>query len=796
MLKTRWIKVISDLWSHRVRTLIVALAVAVGVYAVGSVLAVQALMLREFHADRNDAAIASAIIIAYPPFDAKLAERIAEMPGVAAAEGRQSLNARVITGLDSSRDIEISAVDDFGAMQVDKYLLVDGAWPTRKDEIMLEWMGLPWIGAKIGDTITVELPDDTRRQLTITGVAHNPQHPSPGVTGNTSGLVSPKTMEYLGQSPLFSELHLRVAGVDPDKATVQSVVDDVEKQIERSDRTILDTVILGESIIESIVNTTILILSTFSWVILLLSAFLVVNTITALIAQQVNQIGIMKLIGASRGQMVTMYMAMVLVYGVIAFLIGIPIAVTVARLLMTNLIEDLVNIRTDSYAIPAWVYLVMIGVGVLIPLGAGLLPVWQGTRITTYAALNDVGIHAGASSGGTAEHLLARLPKRWLQRPFILALRNALRHKGRLLRTMVVLILGTALFIAVISTQQSVYTTQAGFLLYHQYDVRVQFEQPQRIARLEAAAFDLPGVTAVESWGIGSATRLRPDDSESNRYQVYGLPGNAQMVEPIVQVGRWLRPDDEYAVVINATVADQERDIQVGDTITLDMAGHERPWTVVGIVGMDAQGAKLYMNYDVFGHETRMLGKANSLQVITGQHDQRSQADMESVLLGHFEQKGMDVRSTKTTQTLNSQNGLMFDTIIGFLILMAVLLGAVGSLGLSTTMGINMMERIREIGVLRAIGASNGAIRRIVLLEGLVIASLSWLIGFVLSFPAAKFMSSQIGIALLDMPLTYTYSYGAAAAWFFVLLGLAVVASLGPAASAVKLTIREVLAYE
>jgi putative ABC transport system permease protein len=796
MLKTRWIKVISDLWSHRVRTLIVALAVAVGVYAVGSVLAVQALMLREFHADRDDAAIASAIIIAYPPFDAKLAERIAEMPGVAAAEGRQSFNARVITDADTNRDIEIAAVEDFDAMQVDKYLLVDGTWPTRKDEIMLEWMGLPWIGAEIGDTITVELPDDTRRHLTITGTAHNPQHPSPGVTGNTSGLVSPKTMEYLGQSPLFSELHLRVVGADPDKTTVQSVVDDVEKQIERSDRAILDTVILGESIIESIVNTTILILSTFSWVILLLSAFLVVNTITALIAQQVNQIGIMKLIGASRGQMVSMYMAMVLVYGVLAFTIGIPIAVTVARLLMTNLIEDLVNIRTDSYAIPAWVYLVMIGVGVLIPLGAGLLPVWQGTRITTYAALNDVGIHAGAASGGVVEHLLARLPKRWLQRPFVLALRNALRHKGRLLRTMVVLILGTALFIAVISTQQSVYTTQAGFLLYHQYDVRIQFEQPHRIARLEAAAFDLPDVTAVESWGIGSATRLRPDDSESNRYQVYGLPEKTQMVKPIVHSGRWLRPGDEYAVVINATVADEERDIEVGDTITLDMAGHELPWTVVGIVGMDAQGAKLYMNYDVFGHETRMLGKANSLQVVTGQHDQVSQADMETALLRHFEQKGMDVRGTKTTQTLNSQNGLMFDTIIGFLILMAVLLGAVGSLGLSTTMGINMMERIREIGVLRAIGASNGAIRRIVLLEGLVIASLSWLIGFVLSFPAAKFMSSQIGVALLDMPLTYTYSYGAAAAWFFVLLGLAVVASLGPAASAVKLTIREVLAYE
>ncbi len=107
-----------------------------------------------------------------------------------------------------------------------------------------------------------------------------------------------------------------------------------------------------------------------------------------------------------------------------------------------------------------------------------------------------------------------------------------------------------------------------------------------------------------------------------------------------------------------------------------------------------------------------------------------------------------------------------------------------------------MLERIREIGVLRAIGASNGAIRRIVLLEGLVIATLSWIIGFALSFPVAQVMSEQIGVALLDMPLSYTYSWWAAGVWFVALLGLAIAASLGPARGAVRLTIREVLAYE
>jgi putative ABC transport system permease protein len=799
MLGTRWYKVISDLWSHRTRTLIVALAVAVGVYAVGTVLAAQVLMLREFHRDRDSTLIASAILYTYP-FDEEFAARVAEMPGIEAAEGRETLSARIVTGPTAWRNLDIMSVADFENMQVDRYPLVAGRWPAARDEIMLEWMGMDYIGAQIGDRITIELPDNTRKELTISGTMHNPQRPSPAVMGFTFALVSPATMVYLGQPHLFTELHVRVAGAEPgapgNREHVAAVMAGVEDRVERSGREVLNTTIIGRSIIESIVNTAVMIISMFGWVILLLSGFLVINTISALIAQQINQIGIMKLIGASRLQMVAMYVTLVLVYGTMAFSIGIPLAITTARFLMTDLVEGMVNIRSDSYAIPLWVYAVMVAIGVLIPLIAGLIPVWQGTRISTYRALNDNGIQSDAAGHSPVERLLARLPKTWLQRPLLLAVRNTLRHKGRLLRTMIVLILGTALFIAVVSVRQSVDTTQADFLRYHQYDVEVQFEEAHRIGRLETAAFALSDVAAVEGWGVSGATRLRPDGSESNSYQVLGVPPASPLLNPIVQAGRWLLPGDEDAVVINATVAKDETDLAVGDTIVLDMEGRERSWEVVGIVTSDAQGPKVFMPYETFGHANRNLGKANRLLVTANQNDALAQEALESILLNHFEAKGFDVRSTMTTHKLNDQNGLMFNIIVGYLILNAVLLGAVGSLGLSTTMGINMMERIREIGVLRAIGASNGAIRRIVLLEGIVIACLSWVVGFVLSFPIAQWMSAQIGVALLDMPLSYTYSWWAAGVWFVALLALAVAASLGPARNAVRLTIREVLAYE
>jgi putative ABC transport system permease protein len=128
--------------------------------------------------------------------------------------------------------------------------------------------------------------------------------------------------------------------------------------------------------------------------------------------------------------------------------------------------------------------------------------------------------------------------------------------------------------------------------------------------------------------------------------------------------------------------------------------------------------------------------------------------------------------------------------------IVALLIGTVGGLGLTGTMSINVLERTREIGVMRAIGASNGAVRRIVMFEGLLIGELAWLLGILMSLPISSALSFQIGNALLNVPLTYTYAYSGALLWLAIVTFLAAVASFAPAQRAVRLTVREVLAYE
>ena len=127
---------------------------------------------------------------------------------------------------------------------------------------------------------------------------------------------------------------------------------------------------------------------------------------------------------------------------------------------------------------------------------------------------------------------------------------------------------------------------------------------------------------------------------------------------------------------------------------------------------------------------------------------------------------------------------------------MAVLLAVVGALGLTGTMGINVLERTREIGVLRAIGASSLAIGKIFVIEALCIGLISWLIGLILALPVAAILSYQVGVLFLQNPLTFSFSFLGVFIWLFLSLFLSVMASLLPAWKASRLSVKDVLSYE
>ena len=180
----------------------------------------------------------------------------------------------------------------------------------------------------------------------------------------------------------------------------------------------------------------------------------------------------------------------------------------------------------------------------------------------------------------------------------------------------------------------------------------------------------------------------------------------------------------------------------------------------------------------------------------TESRDPATQDRVGKAAADHLGTVGVRVSATSTIAEVRTTQERLFDVLVIFLSTMALLLGVVGGLGLTGTMSINVVERSREIGVIRAVGASDGAVLRLFLAEGLLIGLISWGIGALLSVPISRTLSDALGMVFLDRPLSYAVSFEGVVLWLAIVLVLAAAASLLPAWRASRLAVREVLAYE
>ena len=131
-----------------------------------------------------------------------------------------------------------------------------------------------------------------------------------------------------------------------------------------------------------------------------------------------------------------------------------------------------------------------------------------------------------------------------------------------------------------------------------------------------------------------------------------------------------------------------------------------------------------------------------------------------------------------------------------FLVVMSGVLAVVGGLGLMTTMSLNVLERRREMGVLRAIGAAPRTVWLIVVAEAVATASLSWALAALVAWPFSRTLADLLARGLFRTGLEFVFEPSGLLVWFSVCVLLAAVASLLPAWHASRCPVREAIAYE
>ncbi len=276
-----------------------------------------------------------------------------------------------------------------------------------------------------------------------------------------------------------------------------------------------------------------------------------------------------------------------------------------------------------------------------------------------------------------------------------------------------------------------------------------------------------------------------------------GLPGNSTLIDPLVSQGRWLNPDDENAIVVSNFFLNSYPDTKVGDWLTIKIGDRETKWQIVGFYTTAVDTSTLfYVNYDYLSQITGRPGQVYSLRIPTRQHDPATQSRIADELRARFEARGMTVVTQTATETFASVRNIIL-ILVSFMTVMAVLIALVGGLGLMGTMSINVMERTREIGVMRAIGASNGNIQAIVIVEGLIIGLISWAISILVSIPITGVVTYSVGKFVFNIPhLAPVYDVTGIIVWLIFTMVMTLVSSALPARAASRLTVKDTLAYE
>jgi len=777
---TLWRKAIRDFWLERARTALVVLAIALGISAFAAVLSSYAILTRELDQGYLATNPASAVL-RVDSIDNDLIKAILQNPEVSDAEPRRTISGQIKAGPVQWRNLMLFVVEDYGNIRVSKLVPEQGAWPPATGEMLIERDAFEVAKANIRDAVTVKTANGIEQPLVISGSVHDVGQAQARMENMVYGYINLATLVQLGEQPRLDQLNILVAQNRFDEDHIRRVAGDVEQLIKSRGHEVRRVEIPqpGKHPHSDLTGILLLAMSSFGLFVLVLSGIIVINLLTAMMASQVRQIGVMKAIGGTRRQVALIYFGQALFLGIAAVIVSIPLGILGSRALCRYMAMFL-NFDINSFAVPVWVYLLVAVIGIFAPLIAAAYPVWRGTATPVRVALSDFGLSQANFGASAFDRALARIGGTASLIAF--AIRNSFRRRARLLLTLLTLAAGGLFFLSALNVRASLVNTLDRMFAARKSDLSVSLANPYELEKIQKAISNTPGVTRAEGW---FTTEASVDD---RRFGVVALPPDTQLLDFDIVEGRKLTAQDTDAIVINNALAGRNPNMRVGETVVLRIGADEKAWRIVGL-------ARESFAPSPVGY-IPLRGMVNSLQLALDNTDPDSISTLKAELDRNLEAQGVRARRSST----KGENRFAFDQhmlmIYVFLILMSAIVGGVGGLGLMTTMSLNVLERRREMGVMRALGATPRIVWLMIVAEGIVIGVLSWAIAALLAWPVSKVVGDSLVSIMFRSGLDFTFEPLGLLIWMLVSIALSAVASFLPAWRASRVTVREALAYE
>jgi len=830
MIRTRGRKIIRDIVARKGRTALVSISILIGVFGAVALISTNDLLIRQIKEDINPDEVAMTRLYVTVPSagtdvtttsgDDQVLDLIRNqkaIPGVTRIEGQ--VMVPVVwqeEGSERFRGADLMAFSEpFGDIQLEPMRLVDGEWPQPgQHQLAVERRMADEYDLKVGDTIVFrslgEVQQETAWTITATvfhpyWVAINEQENAPERRMYAAWEDARQVVPFSG----FTSFYLRFIDTGVSESQADNLMQAVADRTSYIPQTVwLDDpdnyFLIGE--VQEVTN----ILNMLAIVALVVSGFLVMNVINTIIVEQKRQIGVMKSLGATRGDNFMIYAGIALLYGVFGTIPGVILGI-LAGSAMAQAVAPLASTLIDEFQISTVGVTVGAIMGLLVPVVAALIPVFNGTRVTILDAMTDLGISTKWGRGITAR-VIKVLPVPINVRQ---ALSNVAQKKGRLALTVITLTLATAAFMGIFAMFTA--TTNGINKLFDtfQYEVVVIPSEAQDFTTVSHLIEGVEGVgTVFRGSGFlvrildlsGTVISIGAGFEGADKLDAIGIDPATPTLGIAYDAGTGWRDDPQRAGVVLTTAASDSLGKTAGDRIVVSAGGRTGEYEIIGVASFPAP--LIFMKWDDLARQAGfVLGDSGTPEdytddiplptayIVSLSEEDPSVGQVEDVI-GDISEALLNQEITANFQNMVKIQEQIADNMMAFNMIFqvaSVVMAAVGAIGLLTTLSMAVFERQKEIGVMRSIGASSGTIISQFLVEGILIGILAWVFAIPFSYLLAVSLLDGLGFA--DF-IDFSYPIGVLGLGLAGMVIIATIASLWPSIAAARRTVSDILRYQ
>lgn len=808
---TLWKKSSRDLWEHKGRSLLVILSIAISTFTLGVILNSYSILSREMALDFLNAN-PTAISFSINKFESNLLSTIQTQPQVNKVEARRFIKGEIKTSNGEWLPLQLYVIRDYSDIRLDVLEKNKGQWPPLKNQILIEQQALSVLGSNIDDSINIKTRSGITAKLNIVGTAHDVVLPQAEWENIVYGYISADTLTNMGGEMFFNQLKVSLHEVGLTQQQMMPYSLKLKHWLEEQGYNITGVHVAkpGEPVHANITDGMFLIQKVFAILCCLLSAILVFNLISAILSAQLSQIGVMKALGASTAQIKGIYYRGIIILGLMGLTLSMPLSYLAANK-YADKIAIMINFDIQSYSVPVWVFIIQITLGVGLPVFISTLPIRRASNIS----IRETFIEYGWQSVDFGNNLLERglLKIKGLNQPIQLALRNCLRQKFRFALTVCVLMFAAALLMATFNVANTMTKVVEDERSSHRWGISIILDQRYFAKTISTKLNHIKSINQIEYFNrLSAAIIVEKNKGKDSVFKVNltELSADSTMLNfPIIE-GRWLSKN-ENEIVVSQLVINKLPHLKIGMPLTIEVKGKSIEKTLVGVVKVLGR-PKVYTHSVLPEHLNRIQpnkntninnnaskqvnNRFNGVFVIAKQQDKENLNQLKNTLRNVADKKGLYVSSIRTVWEGLKVIEDHFDIIFSLMMLLTVIIVFIASNGIMLTMTTNIVERTKEIGILKAIGGTNVQLAKMILCESCVIAILAWVIACVVTLPISYCVTYWLGILLIKTPLPIALNGNVFLYALPLMICITALVSIIPMRQVVKLSVREALLYE